>query len=106
MRRKELSRDRRRLLDLMRDMGYGRIENLTIRAGEPVFDESLRLVREKLLGRKAKGRASPPQGDFELKAQQIEVFECFDQMQNGYIPVLKVQDGLPFQLQLEERITT
>ncbi|MDP8239409.1 MAG: hypothetical protein P9X24_09990 [Candidatus Hatepunaea meridiana] len=106
MRRQELSRDRRRLLDLMRDMSYGRIENLTIRAGEPVFDESLRLIREVLLGRKANGRASPPQGDFKLKAQQIEVFDCFDRLQNGFIPVLKVQDGLPFQLQLEERVTT
>lgn len=106
MRRQELSRDRRRLLDLMRNMGYGRIENLTIRAGEPVIDASIKLVHEKLLGRKANGRASPPQGDFELKVQQIEVFECFDQLQDGYIPVLKVQDGLPFQLQMEERVTT
>ena len=105
MRRHELSPDRRRLLDLMRDMGYGRIENLSIRAGEPVFDKSLRLVHEKLLGRKAKGRASPPEGDFELKVQQVEVFECFDRMQDGFVPVLKVQDGLPFQLHMEERVT-
>jgi len=106
MRRHELSPDRSRLLDLMRDMGYGRIENLSIRAGEPVFDKSLRLIHEKLLGRKAKGRASPPQGDFELKIQQIEVFEYFDNVQDAFVPVLKVQDGLPFQLQLEERVTT
>jgi len=105
MRRQELSHERKRLLDVMRNMGYGRIENLTISSGEPIFDKSLRLVHEKLLGRKANGRASPPQGDFELKSQQIEVFECFDQMQDGFIPVLKVQDGLPFQLHLEERIT-
>lgn len=105
MRRQELSHERKRLLDVMRNMGYGRIENLTISSGEPVFDKSLRLVHEKLLGRKAKGRASPPESDFELKAQQIEVFECFDQMQDGFVPVLKVQDGLPFQLHLEERVT-
>jgi len=60
MRRQELSRDRRRLLDIMRGMGYGRIENLTIRTGEPVIDKSLRLIHEKLLGRKVNGRASPP----------------------------------------------
>ena len=105
MRRQELSRDRRRLLDIMRGMGYGRIENLTIRTGEPVINKSLRLVHEKLLGKKVKSRILPPPADSELKAQQIELFACFDQMQDGLVPILKVQDGLPFQLQMEERIT-
>ena len=104
MRRQELSRDRKRLLDVMPDIGYGRIENLAIRAGEPIFDESLKVVREVLLGKKARSRASPPQDNFELKAQMIEMFGYFDRLQNGFIPVLKVQDGLPFQLQLEERV--
>ena len=105
MRRHDLSSDRRRLLDIMRGMGYGRIENLTIRTGEPVIDKSLRLVHEKLLGKKVKGRTLPPRADFELKAQQIELFECFDQMQDGLVPILKVQGGLPFQLHMEERVT-
>jgi len=90
----------------MRQMRYGRIENLVIRAGEPVFGESFRLIREVLLGKKSIHKTVPLKGDFELKAQMIELFQCFDKMQDGFIPLLKVQDGLPFQLQLEERVTT
>lgn len=104
MRRQELSRSRRRLLELMRDVGYGRIENLTIRAGEPIFDESLLLFREVLLGRKSKEHAVPSENDFELKAQIMDLFEYFNRMQNGIIPLLKIQDGLPFQLHLKESI--
>lgn len=89
---------------LMQEIRYGRIEHLTIRRGDPMFDSSLKVIRQVLLGKKSHGKQDPPSVDFELKAQMIDMFGYFDRLQDGVIPLLKVQDGLPFQLQLEEVI--
>ncbi len=105
MRQQDISRQRQRLLELMREIRYGRIENITILDGEPAFDPTTRVVREMLLGKKDKTRVALSMDDFELKIQMIELFEQFDRVQNGIIPLLKIQDGLPFQLHLEEPVT-
>lgn len=105
MRKRDLSQQRQQLLNLMQEMRYGRIENLTIRMAEPVFDQSMRVIREVLLGKNANDKTRMPGGDFELKSQIMEMFECFERLQDGVIPLLRVQDGLPFQLQLEEHVT-
>jgi hypothetical protein len=105
MRQQNISKQRQRLLELMRELRYGRIENITILDGEPAFDPTIRVIREVLLGKKEKNRAAPSRDDFELKTQMVELFEQFDLVQNGIISLLKVQDGLPFQLQLEEPVT-
>ena len=67
-------------------------------------DPSMRIVREVLLGRRGHNKPTPPRREYELKTQTVELFEYFDCVQNGIIPLLKVQDGLPFQLQLEEPV--
>ncbi|MDP8228352.1 MAG: hypothetical protein P9M15_02740 [Candidatus Electryoneaceae bacterium] len=88
----------------MQDLRYGRIEHLTIREGDPTFNSSMRVIRQVLLGKRSQGKQDPPSSDFELKSQMIDMFRYFDRLQDGVIPLLIVQDGLPFQLQLEEQI--
>jgi len=104
MKHQYLSQPRKRLLKLMQDISFGRFENLTIHEGEPVFDPPMRIVREVLLGRRGHNKPTSPSREYELKTQTVELFEYFDRVQNGMIPLLKVQDGLPFQLQLEEPV--
>jgi len=48
---RRLSEGRRRLLEEMRDVGYGRIEHVVVRDGEPVFDPPPRRLRVHLFGK-------------------------------------------------------
>ena len=50
-----LSTPRRRLLELMQMFGFGRIDGLSVRSGEPVLDPSPRVVREVNLSRLRRG---------------------------------------------------
>ena len=48
--KKTLSPARRQLLELMQRYNFCRIENLQVRAGEPVFDPSPRITQEIKIG--------------------------------------------------------
>ncbi len=104
MKQCNLSQSRQQLLKLIKEIQFGRIENLSITAGEPVFNSSIRVIRQVLLGKKLDCREKTINSSLELKAQVIEMFSYFDQLQKGIIPLLKIQDGLPLLLQLEETI--
>ena len=47
---KDLSPGTQRLVLLMRHMGYGRIENLRLQGGDPLFSPPPRVIRKKKLG--------------------------------------------------------
>lgn len=46
----DLSAPRRRMVELMQELGFGRIETLLVRAGDPVLNPPPRVVREVKLG--------------------------------------------------------
>ena len=49
-RKSSLSNGRARLVELMQQLCFGRIENLTVRRGEPIFDPPPKVSREVKLG--------------------------------------------------------
>jgi hypothetical protein len=93
---------RRRLIELMQQVNFGRIDGLIIRDGDPLFDRPPRVIREiKLCGENGP-RPELDADDFLLKAQVIELFGHFDRMGDGTIGSLEVKYGLPFRLTVEE----
>jgi hypothetical protein len=97
-----LSPARRRLVELMQDLNFGRIERLEILDGQPVFDPPPRVVREIKFGARNGPRPEAALRDFVLKAQLVEFFACLDTLGDGVIERLEVQHGLPFRVALEE----
>ena len=97
-----LSKGRCSLLELMQRMDFGRIEGLVVRAGEPVVDSGARIIREIKLGGEHSSRTELERGDFELKAQVIELFQCLSEIENGTIACVDVKHGLPFRLVIEQ----
>jgi len=84
IRRSDLSSLRQDLVDLMRRIHFGRIENLSIRHGEPVLSPAPQVVYEVKLG----PRGTYPKGstdDFVLKSQLLHLFEYFDRLGHGTI---------------------
>jgi hypothetical protein len=91
-----LSPARRRLVEQMQNLNFGRIENLVICDGEPVFAPAPTVVREHKFGADNGPRHELDSQDFLLKAQVLELFLLFDELVDGTISLIEVKNGLPF----------
>lgn len=91
-----------RLLNKMRELGWGQIENLKIRGGEPILDSSTSITRDIALDREY--AAKPYRPDESLKPQVRRMLEQFRKNRTGIVPVIRVQDGLPIRLRVNEKL--
>ncbi len=91
-----------RLVRLMQGMGFGRIELLHVRNGEPVFDQLPRVIREVKFCAENGARPEAIKKDFALKAQVRELFAEMDEMGDGVILCIEVKHGLPFKMTWED----
>ena len=98
---RDLSPARRRLVALMQDLHFGRIERLEIPAGEPVFDPAPSAIREIKLGN-AEPAPPRPNGDFQLKGQVIDLIRELDALGDGVVEAIEVRHGLPFRVLVNE----
>ncbi|NQU19764.1 MAG: hypothetical protein HQ567_00665 [Candidatus Nealsonbacteria bacterium] len=96
-----LTEPHRRLVELMQQVNFGRIENLAVRSGRPVLDPPPRIVREVKFGGQNGARPEASSGNFALKAQVVELLQYIDAMRNGLIEVLEIKHGLPFRIIVE-----
>jgi hypothetical protein len=93
-----LSFARRRLVQLMQQINFGRIEALVVRGGEPVLDPPPRVVRELKFGAENGPRPEAAAADFLLKAQVVELLRELDDLGDGTIDLIEVKHGLPFRM--------
>jgi hypothetical protein len=97
-----LTPGQRRLLELMQELNFGRIENLFIERGDPWFEPAPRIVQKFKIG---SGENGPrPEGlleDFWLKRQVIDLFELLTRVNTGKVLTLDVKNGLPFAVDIE-----
>src|SRR5262249_50278609 len=91
-----LSPARRRLVELMQDINFGRIERLQIRGGDPVLKPAPRVVRDWKFGGENGPRPERQSDDFALKQRLLDLFAMLDHVGDTVIDVLEVKHGLPF----------
>lgn len=101
-RKASLSPARRRLLELLQQVNFGRMETLVVANGEPVFNPPPRIVREIKFGGENGPRQELGIADFHLKSQVVDLLAFLDELQNGTIDVLDVKHGLPFRAVVAE----
>lgn len=97
-----LSEPRRRLVRLMQRLLFGRIEDLLVRRGEPVFDPPPTTIREHKFGGENGPHPKVRADNFLLKDQVVDLFRQLDALGDGVIAVLEVKHGLPFRMLLSE----
>jgi len=102
--KQDLSDARRRLLELMQEINFGRIEGLVVKGGEPVFDPSPRVVREIKFGGENGPRRELGSDEYILKSQVVEFFAHLSRLDNGTVETIQVKHGLPFLMSVEETI--
>ncbi len=101
MTKASLSAPRRRLLEIMQRLNFGRIEDLEIRGGDPVFSPAPRLVQDIKLGGENGPRPELANTDFVLKSQVAEFFDHLSRLGDGSVESIEVKHGLPFKLVIE-----
>jgi hypothetical protein len=98
----ELSPARKKLIRTMQRLNFGRIENLAVSQGEPVFTPPPRMVREVKFGGDNGPRPEAATGDFVLKNEVRDLLAHLDRLGTGTIHSLVVQHGLPVRMSVEE----
>jgi hypothetical protein len=100
-----LSLNQKRLVEMMQELNFGRIEGLTVRNSEPTFDPPPRIIREVKFGGENGPRRELEANDFTLKAQVLELINYITNLGNGTIECLEVKHGLPFRMNLVEVVS-
>jgi hypothetical protein len=102
MRQNELSVSQRKLLNLMKKVGYGRINNLAVIKGEPVISQDSSIERDLKLG--ANDSFPTPGENFVLKKKMTDFFEQLIKIKEGFIRKIEIRGGLPILMQVTEKI--
>lgn len=96
-----LSGSHRRLVELMQRLNFGRIEDLIVRDGEPVFDPAPKVIQKVKIGGENGPRPELSCEDFLLKKQMIELVEAISDLGEGRVLTIDVKHGLPFAVEIE-----
>jgi hypothetical protein len=98
----DLTPSQLRLVQLMTEFQFGRIEDMRVEGGLPVLDRSARVVRVARLGGETGGMSDPSNDGFELKRSVCDLFNELARLQNGTVVRLEFRHGLPFLLEIVE----
>jgi len=96
-----LTGSQQRLVELMQQINFGRIEDLLVRDGVPIFNPPPRVIRKLKVGADNSPRPEYDFDDFLLRQQTEELFSVIEQMGDGEVLVIDVRNGLPFALEVE-----
>jgi hypothetical protein len=96
--KQSLSPARRRLVELMQELNFGRIERLRVHDGEPVLDPAPAVLRDVVFGKSNTPNPARAKDDFTLKEQVAELFDLFDRERSVTVESLVVQNGLPVRM--------
>lgn len=98
----DLTPNERRLVRLMQRINFGRVQNLVILEGQPIFDPAPRTQRDHKFGGQNGARAEVSLDDYVLKKEVVELFRQLRKLGKGTIVNLEVRAGLPFLMTDEE----
>lgn len=98
---RDLAAGQRHLVELMRQIGFGRIENLLVQRGQPVFEPGPRVFREIKLEHGTADIHRAASGDYLLKEQVLSLLRRLEALGNGRIESIIITHGLPLRMTVE-----
>ena len=102
--RAALTPARGRLVELMQEINYGRLEGLEVRDCEPVLDPPPRVVRQIVFGKDNGPNVRRAAAGFTIKKKVSELFEVFDRARSFLILELVIDNGLPVRMAVADVI--
>jgi hypothetical protein len=97
----DLSPSWQRLLRLFQSINFGRVEELEIRSGEPVFSPEPRVFLELKLDAADGPRPERRLDRFGLCSQVERFVEQVGRLNDGTVERIEVRHGLPFRMVIE-----
>jgi hypothetical protein len=98
-----LSTNQSRLIDLLQNNPFCRIECLQVGGGEPLFSPPPRVIQKLKMGAENRPRPESTLPDFWLKRQAIELLETIAELGEGEIRSIEIAHGLPLMVEIERR---
>ena len=98
----DLSEPQSRLVELLQQLNFGRVERLIVRGGMPVLQPLPRVVQKLKLGGDNSPRPEAELQDFFLKQPTIEMLQSIADLGDGVVLSIDVRHGLPFVLEIEQ----
>ena len=100
MTKSSLNPDQRRVVEIIEALGFGAIEQLSIRGGLPCYDPEPRIVQAIKLDSEAERQPGLGGADLMLKKEFESLFKHFDRLRDGIVDI-EVRHSLPCRLVLE-----
>ena len=91
---------RKRLVELMQKIHFGRVEGIDVADGEPILSPKPRVVRTFKCGGDNGPRPESALGDFPLKRQIVDLMTLLDEVGDGRIALVEVLHGLPHRVEV------
>lgn len=102
LRKGQLSPNRQWLVETMQNIGFGEITFTVNEGGDPVRDPPPRIRRQRRLTGANHRRPECTLRDFILKGRLLKLFRELRDTPAGTVVIIRVQEGLPYTVMLEE----
>jgi hypothetical protein len=96
----DLTATERRLVDALRELGYGRIKALRILHGQPLLDPWPLTIRDVRFDSSNFQKVQTAGIEFDLKAPVVELVRHIRSLESGEILSLAIRHGLPAGMEL------
>ncbi|MBL8822442.1 MAG: hypothetical protein JNJ77_07640 [Planctomycetia bacterium] len=100
-RKSHLSKSQQRLLQVFQELNFGKIQQLHVKAGEPLLTPSPRILKDLKIPGANDARVESHLKDFELKREHLEFFHHLHALGDGVLELIEVRHGLPVRLLIE-----
>jgi hypothetical protein len=100
MTKRSLDPRRFRLVEIIEELVFGRIEKLSIVDGEPSYERAFQIVQEIKLGSLPQRRPDDGDSDLTLKKEFEDLFSELSRLRDGVVDI-EVRHATPFKLVLE-----
>jgi hypothetical protein len=97
-----LNPGQRRILEIIEELRFGRIEQLSIHDGEPCYARAPRIVQEIKLGSESGRQPEHSSTDLALKKEFHDLFNELGRLRDGIVDI-EIRHSVPFRLVLERR---
>lgn len=94
----------KRLIQLMQEVHYGKIEDLVISGGEPVLGLPVKVLRDIKLSGDGSRKPAFPDRDYLDRPQVVEMLRQFKKLGDGIVQLVEIHDGLPFRIHIVEMV--
>ena len=103
LRKSDLTPRQKYLVERIQRLRYGRIENLVVRDGDPIFERGTTKVKRSI-NFEFQNDPHPDldRDDTVLKAKVVNMLECLAAFGDGVVEVIHVAGGLPAKMEIDE----